>query len=155
MKRWLPRYSGFNLPQTRAYSSSSFHEHDQLFPAFAVVCQLQEKAFEDLCASNAITYQHQNLTIKFSQLSCEVVSDYYYKSSPDSIQKHPSYLKIIAMGKEAIPFLIEELDKNPTYWFRALGLVANSNPIKQENRGIVPAMINDWKLWALEHGYIQ
>src|SRR5207244_3383785 len=125
MKKWLSVFSGFDLPV--GTTCPPYLQSSQLFPSVAIVYHLREMAFENMFSSNSITYQQQNPALRFSQLSAEVLNDCYYATSPDVIQRHPAYTKILAMGREAIPFLIFQLDENPTYWFRALSLIAGEN----------------------------
>ena len=65
-----------------------------------------------------------------------------------------SYLKIIAMGPDAIPMILNEMRRHPDHWFTALHVLTEANPVKKEHRGRFTAMVNDWIVWGKENGYI-
>jgi hypothetical protein len=57
-----------------------------------------------------------------------------------------SYQKIIGMGWDAVPFLLEELQREPDQWFWALEAITDQNPVPpevagkvRENSGLVPS----------------
>jgi len=66
---------------------------------------------------------------------------------------NPSYQQIIGMGKKAVPFLLQELEKSPTHLFWALEAITGQNPVKEEHAGIMQEMANDWFEWARKKGY--
>jgi hypothetical protein len=41
---------------------------------------------------------------------------------------HPSYLRIIGMGKEALPLLLKELRERPDHWLVALNAITGEDP---------------------------
>jgi hypothetical protein len=65
---------------------------------------------------------------------------------------HPAYQQIIGMGKEALPFLIRELERNPDHWFWALRAITGEDPVPAEHRGRVRLMAQDWVKWARKRG---
>src|SRR2546423_2817844 len=40
---------------------------------------------------------------------------------------HPAYLQIIGMGKNALPFLVKEIQQGSNHWFPALRAIAGSD----------------------------
>jgi len=44
---------------------------------------------------------------------------------------HPAYCKIIGLGPEAVPLLLQELDQNPDYWFWALHCITRKDPVRR------------------------
>lgn len=72
-------------------------------------------------------------------------------SSLGVITGAPSYLRIIAMGQEAIPHILRELEDegdDPDWWFTALEALTGGNPVPAHHRGNSQAMAADWLLWA-------
>jgi hypothetical protein len=65
---------------------------------------------------------------------------------------HPAYLKIIGMGWDAVPFLLQELKNEPDLWFLALRSITDENPVTDEIRGNIKAMSKAWLTWAEERG---
>ena len=51
----------------------------------------------------------------------------WYKSSIGRRISHPAYLRIIGLGKQAIPWILQELRQEPDYWFPALEALARDN----------------------------
>jgi hypothetical protein len=72
-------------------------------------------------------------------------------SIPEKIN-HPSYLKIIALGKAAIPLILEELRARPTYWFAALEALTDDGPIGPFKR--FDNQRAAWLKWGIAHGLI-
>ena len=67
--------------------------------------------------------------------------------------QHPAYQQIIALGEPAIPLLFRELERQPDHWFSALRALTGANPVRQENRGKLDQMAQDWLNWGREQGY--
>lgn len=65
---------------------------------------------------------------------------------------HPAYQQIIGMGKDAIPFLLRELERQPDHWFWALWAITQENPVRPEHQGRVRKMAQDWLEWAKQEG---
>ncbi len=65
---------------------------------------------------------------------------------------HPAYQQIIGMGRDALPFLLRELERQPDHWFWALWAITQENPVPVEHRGRVPDMARGWLEWARQRG---
>lgn len=60
----------------------------------------------------------------------------------------PAYREIVKMGLPVIPLILEDMEKNgPDHWFHALYEITGANPVKEENRGQLKKMAEDWPLW--------
>jgi hypothetical protein len=46
---------------------------------------------------------------------------------------HPSYLRIIGMGKEVLPILLKELREHPDHWLVALNAITGEDPAPKES----------------------
>jgi hypothetical protein len=65
---------------------------------------------------------------------------------------HPAYLRIMGMGRPAIPLLLEELRDRPSHWFVALRFTANTDPVPQ---GANPGQARDaWLEWGRAEGLL-
>ncbi|MBI4648180.1 MAG: hypothetical protein HY738_16755 [Bacteroidia bacterium] len=69
-------------------------------------------------------------------------------SFSNDITKSESYKLIINMGKVALPFIFQELKKEPAHWFVALKQITKENPVKETSKGNIVKMVNDWLLWG-------
>jgi hypothetical protein len=82
--------------------------------------------------------------------------DWKQKRGPDSsaarLAMHPSYLKIIGMSPDAIPFLLRELENQPDLWFVALRSITETDPVPDAIRGNVNAMAEAWLQWGKDQG---
>ncbi len=77
----------------------------------------------------------------------------YFSFSKD-INQSEYYQAIIKMGKIVLPYIFIELEKEPTHWFSALKQITNENPIKENSKGNIQLMTNDWLQWAKTQGVI-
>ena len=59
----------------------------------------------------------------------------------------PAYREIVKGGWVAIPFIIEELQREPDHYFQALFEITGADPVKPEHRGKLKLMAEDWIQW--------
>jgi hypothetical protein len=78
-----------------------------------------------------------------------------FSSSITEIATHSAYQQIIGMGREALPFIIQELHREPDHWFWALRAITGEDPVLQADRGKTPRMAAAWLNWARDHGYLR
>jgi hypothetical protein len=74
-------------------------------------------------------------------------------SSITEMATHPAYQQIIDMGQTALPWIFEELRRDPDQWFWALQAITGEDPVPAEDRGNLPRMAQVWLPWAKDHGY--
>jgi len=67
---------------------------------------------------------------------------------------HPAYRAIIRMGPDVIPFVLEELKRDPDEWFYALAKLSGENPVPDASRGRFPQMVEAWVRWGKDNGYL-
>jgi hypothetical protein len=76
-------------------------------------------------------------------------------SSTTLICNHPAYKEIIAMGPEAVPYMLEDMIQNgPDHWFVALYLITGVRPIEDRDAGKMQVMADKWIEWGRDHGYL-
>src|SRR2546427_11907635 len=105
----------------------------------------------DAPAAHAIQYA------KFKDLVRQWRNERGAKSSVAEMVMLPSYQKIMAMGPDAIPFILAELkaeDDAPDHWFWALAAIAYENPVPPESRGRLTEMAKAWIEWGQKAGYV-
>lgn len=94
--------------------------------------------------------------VKFLNLSKRLKEAIFLKPSIQEIESNIYYLKIIKMGNVVVPFMLEDFRSgHNNLWFSALEKITGNNPIKEEHRGIIEFMIDDWLRWGEENGYIK
>lgn len=102
-----------------------------------------------------ILNRRQHLSERFSQLVEEWREQRNpYSSDPASPANCPAYLKIIAMGAEVIPLVLEEMHQRPNHWFIALEALTDADPIAIEHYGDFSRMVDDWLDWGRKNGFL-
>jgi hypothetical protein len=94
-----------------------------------------------------ISRQIENIPIKFSRLKYEWQKDTMFMSSITDIAMHPAYQQIIGLGKEVLPFIMNELSIEPALWFWALKAITGADPVPPDRRGDMQAMASEWIKW--------
>lgn len=108
-------------------------------------------------ASTALTegeflWWSDEVAYRFKSLAAVWRRECAHLSSIRDMVLHPAYQQIIGMGKEALPLLIRELERNPDHWFWALRAITGEDPVPPEHRGQVRLMAQDWVDWARKRG---
>jgi hypothetical protein len=75
------------------------------------------------------------------------------RSTLKSMREHPAYRAIVGLGESAVPLLLEELARDPDWWFSALKAITGANPIRPEDQGNLEKMAAAWIEWGRAHGY--
>jgi hypothetical protein len=65
---------------------------------------------------------------------------------------HPAYQRIIGMGKEALPFIFQELNKKHVHWIWALSAILDDDVAKPEDT--LEEAVAAWLKWGKDNGYI-
>ena len=65
---------------------------------------------------------------------------------------HPAYLRIIAMGEKAVPFILRDLQESGGYWFVALNAISGEDPVQPGSDYEQAAQA--WLKWGKDKGYI-
>jgi hypothetical protein len=75
-------------------------------------------------------------------------------SSLTRITSHPDYLRIIALGRRAIPLILKELRKQPEPWFVALRAITGEQNIGKQHVGNFAQIAREWIRWGEANGHI-
>lgn len=65
---------------------------------------------------------------------------------------HWAYQRIIGIGPEALPWILEELRREPDFWFWALESISHAN--HAEGCTTFDDAVNAWLRWGEHEGYI-
>jgi hypothetical protein len=76
-------------------------------------------------------------------------------SSPSQIALHPAYQRIIEMGDQALPLILEELTARGGQWYWALKAIAGGSPVPPEAAGRPKQVKEAWLEWGRANGYIR
>ncbi|HEX8140688.1 MAG TPA: hypothetical protein VF544_24190 [Pyrinomonadaceae bacterium] len=65
---------------------------------------------------------------------------------------HPAYLRIIGLGRNVVPFIMDELRDMPHDWFLALRAITGKDPVNPEDAGNLSKMAESWLHWWEQEG---
>jgi len=65
---------------------------------------------------------------------------------------HNCYDEIVKLGRDVIPYIIDKLREEPSLIFMPLVRITGKNPVKEENKGIIKKMTEDWIQWWEKEG---
>lgn len=91
---------------------------------------------------------------RFQRLAAEWKEQSRHMSNTAQMAMLRSYQKIIGMGPDAVPFILEELQREPGLWFWALETITDENPDPPEATGKVRQMAQAWVEWGKQRGLI-
>jgi hypothetical protein len=89
----------------------------------------------------------------FHRLAKEWKEEKQFCSSMTAIEKSPHYLGVMALGRGVVPLLLEELKRDPDYWFTALQTLTGEDPVPKADRGDLLRMTEHWLSWGRRMGY--
>ena len=90
---------------------------------------------------------------RFRDLARRWKEETVYSSSLTEITQHPVYQQIITLGRDVIPLILDELRREPDYWFAALKALTGADPVAPADRGKVRRMADAWIDWAKANGF--
>lgn len=99
-----------------------------------------------------VTRQHVPVTERFRELADRWRADVRLLSSSTESAMHPAYQQIIALGSDAVPCILRELERDPDHWFWALKAITGVDPVEPTERGRIRGMAHAWLRWAREEG---
>lgn len=91
---------------------------------------------------------------RFRQLVETWKKETVHISSSTDLAMHSAYQQIIGLGPVAIPLLLGEMKRKPGHWSWALRAITGENPVKEENRGKLALIAQDWIEWGKANGYL-
>ena len=92
---------------------------------------------------------------RFRTLASAWERDVVNCSSASQMAMHPAYQQIIGMGREALPLILRELQRENNHWFWALRAITGENPVPAGSQGCVPEMASAWLDWGRRKGLLR
>lgn len=88
----------------------------------------------------------------FSELSEQWRTDMLFESNIERIVLHPSYQRIIGLGPQVVPYILQDLQDSPDHWFWALtAIVGDDKAVGQTSVG---AAAEAWLAWGSDAGLV-
>ena len=111
--------------------------------------QLVYKSYGELAShyTEPMSRSSKDLAAKFYALQREWEQETAHLSNATQIAIHPAYQKMIGMGKDILPFIMNELATRPNLWFWALKSITGEDPVPPRLRGRIKEMANVWLWW--------
>jgi len=104
--------------------------------------------------TNAIDPNVATIEENFTELAILWHNETDCLSSPSRITGNDAYLKIISLGRNVIPLILEDLKERGGNWYKALRILSGDDPVPAEARGDIVRMKELWLYWGRERGYI-
>lgn len=76
-------------------------------------------------------------------------------SSSTKLVAHPAFRRIVAMGTEAVPYLLQELKREPSLLVVALREITAENPVPRESSGKISDAAKAWVAWEEKNGLLR
>ncbi len=144
-----------NVPQPSQGSEPLVHQLSSLWAPTLFEPSSKPQAV----LSALLTYEKRNgeegVEAEFRELAKKWRVDRPATSSTTAIVTHPSYQKIISLGRPVIPLILRELDREVDHWFWALAVITDENPVREESRGRMSEMADAWLAWGRAKGYVK
>ena len=85
-----------------------------------------------------------------------LASDWRAETAHESLERdkvaHPLYLRIVALGWDAVPFLVQELQSRPDCWFLALESITGADPVSRVGAKGIEQAAEVWISWWNREG---
>jgi hypothetical protein len=94
-----------------------------------------------------------NLAARFQELVRKWKGERGPTSSAAKMAAHPAYREIVSLGRDAVPLLLAELEREPDHWFLALHEITGAEPVPKESRGRLEEMAAAWLKWGRANGF--
>lgn len=98
--------------------------------------------------------QMEGVAERFRDLLQHWKTDVRVFSSATEMAMHPAYQQIIGLGRDAVPLLLRELEREPDHWFWALKAITGADPVEPMQKGRVKEMADAWLRWGKEQGLL-
>ena len=95
----------------------------------------------------------QDLQQEFDRLAQEADDASWTDSSMIRFLEHPSYLRILEMGVDAVPMILRRMEEDRGHWFHAMRTLTGAAPVPEESWGRIQEMNRIWLEWAKGQGY--
>lgn len=94
----------------------------------------------------------EGLEQRFRRLEAEWKADTEFLSDAGKIINHHAFKAIVALGKEVVPLMLHDLERQPSLWVWALPEITGENPVPADDGGNIRRMSEAWLKWGREKG---
>mgnify|MGYP001616955665 CR=1 FL=1 len=90
----------------------------------------------------------------FVELADQWHAETGHLSSTTQIAMHPAYQRIIGMGQEAVPLILNDLRAKGGHWYWALSAITDASPVPLSAAGNMRAVRDAWLDWGRQRGFL-
>ena len=126
--------------------SESTDFQDYRGEAFAKPSAISSKRLT-LVEGSRVDQESELLKKEFTRLSKRWKADTAFLSSSHARYFHPSYQRVIGMGKEALPLILDDLRAGQSDWFWAPRCITGSDPVRKADWGDFAKAKAAWLNW--------
>jgi hypothetical protein len=111
---------------------------------------------EALQAAKYLAARRAKNSDRFQALAQEWRVQHAAMSSITDISTLPAYQKIIGLGEDAVPLILNQLKQEgdePDQWFWALRALTDADPVAPADQGNFVKMAQAWIAWGENAGY--
>lgn len=130
---------------TGGFETQSYHS-DGYTKTTPVTATNQTKKFRLVTSSDL--KPASTIEKEFARLSKRWKADVVFSSSSHQHYFHPSYQRIIGMGKDALPLIFQDLRTSDSDWFWALQCITGVDPVRKSDWGNFQKQKAAWERWA-------
>lgn len=133
------------------YHYGDYYVLDMEYPKDDFLINNLQIGWEFVCRSKS--YQPHGIVFEnffkplrniFNELREKWLKDTEFSPTPHKSK----YLEhIISYGEDMLPYIIEDLKKEPQHWFYALEKITGRNPVKDSDSGDILKMTEQWINW--------
>jgi hypothetical protein len=91
---------------------------------------------------------------RLRRLEAQWLADTQFLSDARRIIDHPAFRQIVALGREAVPTLLRDLQAQPSLWVWALSEMTGEDPVTPADAGNVRKMSDAWVAWGKARGLL-
>lgn len=142
----------YNVPEgvDRRRVSKQFHVADYRGPRDAWGIEISEPSVDWQLVVPINYYASLERRAHFQQWCKEWKHETALQSSPDRICSNKSYLKILTLGKAAVPLILSELQREPAHWFFLLEILTDEDPVSPADAHSFKRVREAWLKWGIE-----
>lgn len=92
------------------------------------------------------------MDLEFAVLVKKWRKETQHTSSVTKMITHPSYRRIMGMGRDVLPLLFRELKERPDHWLVALSAITGEDPVPADST--FNDAVATWLAWGVQKGYL-
>lgn len=113
-----------------------------------------DRAWENARVHYSFPVTREPLASRFAGLAETWRSETTVESSFSELVMNSAYQRIIGLGPQVLPNILDELKHRPDHWFWALSSITGVDPIPEEAAGNLRLMTEAWLNWGRTEGLV-